>query len=305
MIEHDLCLAWNWEHDADFVALLEAACRSIGLALLQVTPANLAGALQAVAEGQSAFRVLLDRASDSDAEFAPLVRWAQDHAVRWINPHEKARRTWDKATMHHALIGAGLYTPYTIIVPSHEEKPHLPTVDFAPLGDSFAIKPAHGGGGDGVVIEATSMEQVLEARQMFPADVYLLQAHIAPIELGSRQAWFRVIYCAGRVYPCWWDTTTHVYTPVACYEEDGHRLGPLRDMALTIARVCELDLFSTEIALTAAGLFIVVDYVNDLIDLRLQSRTVDGVPDDIVRDIAGGLAALALERSARLQEIGA
>jgi hypothetical protein len=50
-----------------------------------------------------------------------------------------------------------------------------------------------------------------------------------------------------------------------------------------------LDLFSTEIALTLDGLFMVVDYVNDPIDLRLQSKATDGVPDQIVSHIAESL----------------
>jgi len=44
-------------------------------------------------------------------------------------------------------------------------------------------------------------------------------------------------------------------------------------------------LFSTEIALTSENLFVVVDYVNDQIDLRLRSQAYDGVPDHFVRDI--------------------
>jgi hypothetical protein len=63
-------------------------------------------------------------------------------------------------------------------------------------------------------------------------------------------------------------------------------------MAATIAQVCRLELFSTEIALTAEGLWIVVDYVNDQIDLRLQSKASDGVPDEIVGDITERLITL-------------
>jgi hypothetical protein len=58
------------------------------------------------------------------------------------------------------------------------------------------------------------------------------------------------------------------------------------------AHLCGLELFSTEVTLTPDGLFVVVDYVNDQIDLRLQSKTPDGVPDDIVRDVAARLATL-------------
>ena len=42
MDSYDLCLAWNWEYDHDFVVLLEAACRSRDVSLLQITPDNLA-----------------------------------------------------------------------------------------------------------------------------------------------------------------------------------------------------------------------------------------------------------------------
>jgi hypothetical protein len=53
-------------------------------------------------------------------------------------------------------------------------------------------------------------------------------------------------------------------------------------------------LFSTEITLTPDGRFVIVDYVNDPIDLRLQSKTFDGVPDDIVEDITERLAEFVL-----------
>jgi hypothetical protein len=53
-------------------------------------------------------------------------------------------------------------------------------------------------------------------------------------------------------------------------------------------------LFSTEITITSDGRFLIVDYVNDPIDLRLQSKTFDGVPDDIVKDITERLVELIL-----------
>lgn len=295
MTRYDLCLAWNWEYDADFVALLNTACRSYGLSLLQITPDNLVDRLQSLDNHQITFCAFLDRASDTDARFTPIAQWARHHALYRINPHEQASRSWDKAVMHLALISAGLYTPYTIILPSYEEQPGLPAMDLSPLGDSFTIKPAHGGGGEGVVIEATSLSQVLVARQEYPTDKYLLQAHIVPIQLGSRPAWFRVIYCAGQVYPCWWDTRTHVYTPVALAEESHYCLSPLHDITASIAHLCGLDLFSTEISLTSEGLFVIVDYVNDQIDLRLQSKALDGVPDEMVQDIVARLAGLVAD----------
>lgn len=290
---YDLCLAWSWEYDADFVALLDTACRARGLTLLQVTPRNLTQIVDDLTRRQVAFRILLDRASDVDARFFPLVDWACAHATRRINPLEWAVRAWDKAAMHLVFIASGLHAPYTIILPSYEEQPELPPMDLAPLGDTFSIKPAHGSGGVGVINAATSLAQIWSARREFPLDRYLVQAHVVAVSLDSRLAWFRVIYCDGDVYPCWWNACTHRYELVAAVEEAEYCLAPLRDIAIAIARLCKLDLFSTEVALTPDGRFVIVDYVNDPLDLRLQSRTEDGVPDAVVRGIAERLASAA------------
>jgi hypothetical protein len=194
--------------------------------------------------------------------------------------------------MHEVLIEAGLHTPYTIILPSYREQPALPTIDLSRLEDRFVIKPSRGGGGVGVVTGAASLAEVFDARREHPTDRYLLQREIVPAQFGHRVAWFRVLYCAGRAYPCWWDTETHVYTPVSDAEEAAFGLEPLRRVTATLAQVSGLDLFSTEISVTLEGMFVVVDYVNDQIDLRLQSKAVDGVPDEIVRDIVERLADL-------------
>ncbi len=73
--------------------------------------------------------------------------------------------------------------------------------------------------------------------------------------------------------------------------------GP-REVARRIAEVCRLDLFSTEIALTATGQLLVVDYVNDPIDLRIKSRAKDGVPDEVVEDIAARIADEGIKNQA-------
>ncbi len=289
MLTYDLCLAWNWEHDARFVALVEAVCQARGRSLLQVTPASLDSALEGLAAGRIGFRAYLDRSSECDPRFVPLADWARAHGASSVNAYEKARRTWDKAAMHEALF-AIVRTPYTIVLPPHAEQPLLPALDLSPLGPRFSIKPAHGGGGDGVIVDARSLDEVMKARLQYPTDKYLLQTHVHPIRAGARKAWFRVLYCLGELYPCWWDTDTHVYTPVTSAEESHFRLRPLHAMMDAIARVTSLRLFSTEIALTADVGFVVVDYANDPIDLRLQSQCHEGVPDEIARYIAEALA---------------
>jgi hypothetical protein len=194
----------------------------------------------------------------------------------------------------HQVISASMNTPLTLTLPSYDEQPLLPEIDLSSLGESFTIKPAYGGGGDGVINKATTLSQVLIARQEFPIQRYLLQGYIIPARLGSRMAWFRVIYCAGKVYPCWWDNNTHMYTHVTSNEEACYNLGSLRSITSSVANLCGLTLFSTEITITSDGRFVIVDYVNDPIDLRLQSKTFDGVPDDIVKEITERLAELIL-----------
>ncbi len=288
---YDLCIAWNWEHDADFVVLLDAACQKRGLSLLQITPHNLAWVIQALDSGELSFCALLDRASDDDAEFLSIVEWARKASVCCINACKKARHAWDKAAMHLEFLRTGVHVPHAIILPPYNEFPDLPMLDLSLLGASFTIKPACRGGGEGVINEATSWQEVLTARQTYPDDRYLLQARVVPVQLSARPAWFRVIYCTEQVYPCWWDVGSHQYTPLTPAEETQYVLAPLRSITARIASLCELELFSTEIALATDGRFLVVDYVNDPIDLRLQSKAMDGVPDDIVQSIAEHLAA--------------
>ncbi len=94
----------------------------------------------------------------------------------------------------------------------------------------------------------------------------------------------------GLVLPCWWDDETHRYRTLTRAEIQAHGLRPLLSITRSIAEVCRLDFFSTEIALTPSGTFVVVDYVNDLCDMRLQSRHFDGVPDLVVTEICRRIA---------------
>ncbi len=293
---YDLCLLWTTEHDAGFVELLDTACRARGLSLLQITPVNLERSCEELAAGRLAFRALLDRASDEDRAFLPVVDWALRHDVYRINPLEQARRSWDKAGMHTA-VSERLPTPVTFYLPPYSSDPELPELDLGRLGPTFVIKPAHGGGGQGVVTLANSIEQVTQARQEQPDDMYMLQSRVVPCRLAGRPAWFRAIYADGKVYPSWWDFDSRSYVPVTVAQEAHFGLEPIRQITNTLAAICELQLFSTEIAIDLDNQFIVVDYVNDPIDLTLASKQTDGVPDDIVVFIADDLASLVVRQT--------
>ena len=293
---YDLCLAWNWEYDSDFVGLLDAACAARGRTLLNASARNLADILSRLAGREAGFRYFLDRASEANPAYLPLVDIARSLGARRLNPRELADRAYDKASMHRAFLEADIPAPQTIILPAWNNEPEIPLPDLTPLGESFAVKPALGGGGEGVVTEVSSIEQALVERRQFPEQQYLLQAHVTPKLLDGLPAWFRVLYCLGKIYPCFWDVKTHVYTSLPYEAETRLGLARLRQVTEKIACLCRLDLFSTEIALTEAGDYLVVDYVNDPIDLRLQSKALDGVPDFIVKDIAARIAETITNR---------
>jgi glutathione synthase/RimK-type ligase-like ATP-grasp enzyme len=293
MTRYDLCTVWNWEYDRDFVRMLETACVRMGLSFYSVTEENLDATLEGLSSRNISFGSFFDRACESDPRFQALVDKVRHSHVFCINPQELTVWSQDKATMHLEFVNRSLGTPNTILISSYDDLPSLPQLDLAPLGGRFAIKPASLGGGEGVVLEATSQEQVSFVRQQYPHEKYLLQAHVTPRMLEDRPGWFRVLVCSGGVYPCWWDPHTHVYARVTAEDRFRFGLHDLYEVARRIAQVCRLDLFSTEIALNSDGRFLAVDYVNDPVDLRLQSKAVDGVPDAWVESIAGRLVRLA------------
>lgn len=289
----DLCLPWYWEFDIDFVQMVERACLEQGLTLWQITPDNLLESINALYQGERTFNTLLDRSQGED-RFLPINRWAKEYNKKRINPTEVSKWSEDKATMHLELITAGVHTPHTILLAPFLEQPVLPALDLTPLGSQFVIKPSNEGGGEGVILGAFSLEQVLRARMEFPEQKYLLQSTVVPRTIQGRPAWFRVFYAVGKTYPCWWHPLTHVYAEVTPSEENRYELAPLHDLTRRIASICKLDWFTTEIALTLED-FVVVDYVNDEIDTRIQSKAVDGAPDGIMQSIASQLVTIAKE----------
>jgi hypothetical protein len=291
-MRYDLCLPWYWEYDDVFVGMVERACIEEGISLWQIKPDNLLESITALYKGVTTFKTLLHR-GQGDPTFDPILRWAKEFGARRINPEEVSAWSEDKATMHLELIHAGLYTPYTIVLSPFLDQPVIPAIDLSPLGENFVVKPSNEGGGEGVLLGRNTLDEILRARMEFPEQKYLIQAHITPKFINDSPAWFRVFYASGETYPCWWDPATHIYRKVTAEEEDLIGLSRLRDVTKRIASICKLDWFSTEIAI--ADEFIVVDYVNDGIDTRVQSQAMDGVPDEIMESIARQLVHIAKE----------
>ncbi len=288
----DLLLTYDWPYDEPFVGLLDDTLRAAGRQLLAVSPSNRTAVEAELRSGRRAPAAFLDRAADTDPDFHALESWAVSHVPLQLNPAGRRRQIWRKTNLHWEFISAGLHTPYTLVAPSLRRQPTIQPPDLTPLGVPFSIKPDLGGGGWGVVIDAQGWEDVERARQSMPDEDLILQQFVEPTALAGRRAWFRVLYACGAVIPCWWDDRTHLFGPTVNSQERWQlHLNPLWTIAQTAARIAQLHLFSTEVALVADGRFIVVDYVNDPVDLRFQPHAREGMPGEAARGIAEALNA--------------
>lgn len=288
----DLAFAYDWEYDADFIALCREAAQGFGLSTLTIPPSGLGAVLAGLESGELAVRFLFDRASSTTPDFLPLQRVLAGRGIDVIDPIESLRWASDKATMHLEFITAGLQTPFTVILPpfSRSEAVEIAADNLERLGRPFVIKPANTTGGSiGVIKDAVSIEDVLGARREYRDDKYLVQEKVRPLERDGRRFWFRGFYSCGLVQCAWWDDLTHRYRELSAEDVEGFGLLPLFEVVSRIAGVSRLRFFSTEIALAPDGRFIVIDYVNESCDVRLQSRAIDGVPDALVRNIAAAI----------------
>jgi hypothetical protein len=289
MADHfHLAVSWDWEYDREFIATLESQIHAHRLRFYSISHHNTHETVRRLQKGELSFGAFLDRAAEADENFVPVARAMRKHGALILNPPEATRHAADKATMHLEFLTTGIHVPFTIIISPYEKKRELEfsVSELAHLGRPFIIKPANTtGGGVGVILGAETLKDVIDSRQHHNNDKYLLQEKIRPLILEGRKAWFRVFYAFGEILPAWWDDETHLYGIVTKSELTRFALRPLITTTRKIWEVCHLDFFSTEIAVPKEKRPVVVDYVNEICDMRLQSMHPDGVPDVLVTEI--------------------
>lgn len=295
----DCGIFYEWEYDQDFGLILSSELKSRNLSIVVFGPGDYEAVLRRMRRKNLGFKAIVDRASDVDGNCESIISLVNGKGTFVLNDPDKVRHASDKASMHLEFITAGIYVPYTIIIsPYNKQQGVVLSIDqLASLGRSFIIKPANTtGGGIGVVKGAETLREVIDTRQHHKDDKYLLQKRIEPRILDGRRAWFRPFYVFGKVFICWWDDLTHIYFEASREEIKRHDLQEIEKVVRKIYGVCGLDFFSTEIAVTPAGEFIVIDYVNEMCDMRLKSGHLDGVPDKVVEAIARRIASGVSER---------
>lgn len=285
-MEHfDLAISYTWEYDEEFVELIEEIFQYEGYKTFLVKPTNLEEVIQLLETRRLHFSALLDRASDENPAFMPIAQILQRRKSYVINPYQKVNEFIDKALMHKRLQQKRFRLPKTFILPAfdHDFRNHIKTKDLDFLKRPFIIKPSYfSGGGQGVVANAETLDEIRMARIISPTEKFLIQERINPTKIHGRRAWFRVIWAFDQAIPTWWDDQTHIYFPVTKNELNKYNLTALKKITARIAKLTGIDYFSTEIAITKDHTFYLIDYVNDQCDMRLKSNHVDGVPDELV-----------------------
>jgi glutathione synthase/RimK-type ligase-like ATP-grasp enzyme len=232
MQKFDLAVGWIWEYDESFVKLLEHEIhRKYGLQTFRVTEENVNEVLELVRSDSLRFSTYLDRAFDEELIFQELGEAVKLRGGKVMNDYAETSSAIDKATMHLEFMRGGIRVPYTIIISpfSKANEIELTLADMAHLGRPFIIKPANTtGGGIGVVTGAETLLDVLEARQDFADDKYLLQEKIIPRIIKDKRCWYRCYFVYGQVYLVRWDDLTHEYDLITPDEEHFYKLRPLR-----------------------------------------------------------------------------
>jgi hypothetical protein len=281
----DLAISFVWEYDKEFVQLIEKRFQESGLRTFLIGRHNVLEVIENLRTKKLFFPALLDRASDEDPAFLPIIKLLSFKKSCIINPHYKVIRSIDKVSMHKRLLKTDFCLPKTILAPSFNKKVgfYISKKKLDEIGVPFIIKPAlTSGGGFGVINNAETLQEIEEVRTKNIKEKYLIQEKIYPKIILGRRAWFRVVYAFGTSIPTWWDDLTHIYTRVTNNEIKKYSLKPLTSISKKLARITLLDYFSTEIALTNDNKFYLIDYINDQCDMRLRTNHPDGVPDEVV-----------------------
>ncbi|MBC8473627.1 MAG: hypothetical protein H8D54_02330 [Candidatus Omnitrophica bacterium] len=280
MKSYDFALSWNSGAKEPFVKWVRRECNLKGLKFLLINNLNVSGVIEELEKGRMKIKFLLDNEANYDDKNDQFVRLC--YAVKDIDgcvvcDPDDARQASNKAVTHYDLVRAKIPVPYTIVVRNWEPDDFsLTKEEMKKLGTPFIIKPASGFGQKGVVKNADgSINDIAQARHFNRGDDFLLQEKIEPMIFGEKQGWFRVYFLFGEIIPCWWNTENGGYWHVTLREMYNYRLLQLARITSEIARVANMDFFTTEIAITGKGKnrrFVVIDYVNDQPELCVRSE---------------------------------
>jgi len=301
---YDLVMTHLLDTDDFFIHCVQRYCAEERLNFFLIEPVWVESFYDRLAQGKVWPRVLLNMHSEHhqpDEIFHRLIRLAAERHTQVIDPPDRALAAFDKARVHDRLATAGIRVPPTVIVPA-ERTPNfqLTEEERALVGTPFVIKPGMGYGRRGVIMNAHNENDLAQSVAAWPDRHYLLQQRIVPRQLNGLPVYFRVFFVFDSVFYSWWNCFTDHYRLVASQEAQDLNLKPLEEITRHIASITGMNFFSSEIAQTESGEFVVIDYVNDQCHMLSQSANPKiGVPDELVAAIAKRLVQATRELIAR------
>jgi len=290
----DFGIGWPVEGGENeiFISALKSECEAHRLEFIFIDRISIDTLNSEIKKGELKLKFYLDMASetfDPKDDFTRFAYALKDSGTRIVADPDDVKAAADKSITHFDLAMAKVPVPYTVLVRNWEPTRRLTDEEKTKLGLPFVLKPALGYGQKGVKIikQKANLKEIAESRLLNKGDNFLLQEFIEPLELNGEPAWFRVFHLFGEIFPSWWNPTTHVYRRVTLKEMDEYKLLPLIRITTEIARITRIDWFSCEIALgKKENNFVTIDYMNDQCAISPQSKYKDGVPDELIVQIA-------------------
>lgn len=276
----DLGISWNWQLDNEFVQGLndEALKESLKPYLLHAF--NFYRSLRDIAENNIYFKSFLDRTLDDGSPLSKASDFLKTKNFNFINHPDQIKRSLDKPTTHQEFVNNSIPVPKTVFVNPQDNQPLESKIKTFPK--PFVVKLADNSFGKTVSLEANSLEDVLRLRVRYGNINCFAQEKIHPTFLGNKLSSFKVVYCLGETFPCWWHLLSHNYDILCKEDTDKFGLSFLSEIAKNIARVSKLDFFTVDLIMDKKNNFFVVNYADAWPDMRRKSKFDDGVPDEVV-----------------------
>lgn len=297
---YDLVMTHKLDTDDFFIHRVQQRCAELGMNFFLIEPLFVDRFMEAFARNDLWAKVLLNMHSEHHLPediYNRLVWMMHQRNTKIIDPPDIAEAAFDKAKMHHKLLDAGFSVPPAIVVPFEGvETFRLTEEQKESFGVPFVIKPSHGYGRKGVILDARDEQDLARSVKAWRNPAYLLQKLIHPMRAGDRPVYFRAFYVFGQVWICWWNCFTDQYIAPTEADRVEFKLDQIEQAIVKVARISRMNFFSSEIAITENGEIVFIDYVNDQCHMLSQSSAPRiGVPDSIVAGIARRLVDAAAE----------
>ena len=289
-VTYDIVISSPFSNYNYFSDRMMELCGQMGLSFFFVNDVWVNEFTEKLVNKEIATRVLLDLTADQTNELNPYTVLAKEVKRRRgyvVDDPEVTAKVAHKGYFHQVMLQNLIPVPETIVVQRDALEDFKVSDEVVwKVGTPFVVKPSWGDSGVGVVVDATSKEDLLRsAREAPSSDSFLIQHQVTPTMLGRYWGWFRLYYVCGEVIPCWWDPRSHEYHLVTPAQMRRYQLAPIRRIVRGIAQASKMKKFSCEVCLDQDGKFYAVDYINADPDMNPRSYYDNGVPDEVVRHI--------------------